>query len=153
MDKLNIGDKAPEFEGLDQHGNLIILKNFSGSKVILYFYPKDNTPGCTQEACNLRDNESLLLKKGFKIVGISADNQASHLKFSEKYQLQFPLIADTEKEIIKKYDVWGKKKFMGKEYEGVLRTTFVIAEDGRIERIFYKVKTKEHAEQILKEYN
>lgn len=150
---LKIGDKAPSFSGNDAYGKNISLKEFSGRKLILYFYPKDNTPGCTAEACNLKDNEKELLDKGFAIVGVSADSEASHRKFIDKYSLPFPLISDTEKKIIKDYGVWGLKKFMGKEYMGIIRTTFVISEDGIIEKIFEKVKTKEHTEQILKEYN
>ncbi len=149
--KLKEGDKAPEFEATDQKGEKIALKDFSGSKVILFFYPKDNTPGCTAEACNLRDNYDDLLEKGFKIIGVSADSQKSHQKFTEKFRLPFPLIPDTEKEIIKSYDVWGPKKFMGREYDGIHRTTFVISEDGSIEKIIAKVKTKDHSDQIVKE--
>ena len=116
---------------------------------MLYFYPKDNTPGCTAQACNLRDNYDSLLSKGYKVIGISADTQQSHQKFIEKHSLPFPLIADTEKAIIKDYGVWGPKKFMGKSYDGIHRTTFVIDEQGIIEEIIEKVKTKEHANQIL----
>jgi thioredoxin-dependent peroxiredoxin len=150
--KLKAGDKAPLFEALDQFGNKISLKDFAGSKVILYFYPKDDTPGCTAEACNLRDNNSLLLEKGFKIIGVSADKAASHVKFTDKYNLNFPLIADTEKSIIQAYGAWGRKKFLGKEYDGILRTTFVIGEDGNILKIFEKINTKDHADQILAEF-
>lgn len=149
--KLKIGDKAPEINAVDHQGNPISLEDFRGQKVILYFYPKDDTPGCTAEACNLRDNYDDLLEKGYRIIGVSADSEESHRKFSEKYRLPFPLIADTEKEIVKKYDVWGLKKFMGREYEGINRTTFVISEEGKIENIITKVKTKDHADQILSE--
>jgi peroxiredoxin Q/BCP len=149
--KLKEGDKAPHFEAIDQQGNKLSLKDFEGSKVILYFYPKDNTPGCTAEACNLRDNYDDLLEKGFKVIGISADSQKSHQKFTEKFRLPFPLIPDTEKEIINAYGVWGPKKFMGREYEGILRTTFVISEKGDIEKIIRKVKTKDHYDQVLSE--
>lgn len=147
--KLDIGLKAPEFKGLDQNGDTISLEDFKGSKLILYFYPKDNTPGCTAESCDLRDNYDMWLAKGYKIVGISPDTQSSHQKFIAKYELPFPLIADTEKEIIKAYGAWGLKKMYGKEYEGLLRTTFVIDEKGIIEHIFAKVKTKDHTNQIL----
>lgn len=140
---------APAFAGNDQQGNQVQLSDFSGSKVILFFYPKDNTPGCTAEACNLRDNYDLLLEKGFKIIGISPDTQASHQKFAEKFSLPFPLIPDPGHEILKAYGVWGPKKFMGREYEGVLRTTFVLDEKGNILKILDKVKTKDHASQIL----
>jgi peroxiredoxin Q/BCP len=149
--KLKEGDKAPAFEGVDTFGKPVKLEDFNGSKLILFFYPKDNTPGCTAEACNLRDNYDDLLNKGFKIVGVSADSKKSHQKFTEKYKLPFPLIADTEKELIKAYGAWGPKKFMGKEYEGIIRSTFVISEEGKIEKIIAKVKTKDHTDQILSE--
>jgi thioredoxin-dependent peroxiredoxin len=150
--KLKAGDIAPLFEALDQFGNNISLKDFAGSKVILYFYPKDDTPGCTAEACSLRDSNSLLLEKGFKIIGVSADNIKSHVKFTEKYSLPFPLIADTDKKIIQDYGAWGRKKFLGREFDGILRTTFVIGEDGHILKIFEKINTKDHAAQILAEF-
>jgi peroxiredoxin Q/BCP len=149
MTKLKAGDKAPELNAPDQNGNIIKLSNYKGSKVVLYFYPKDDTPGCTAEACNLRDNYNLLLKKGFIIIGVSADNEKSHKKFIEKYKLPFPLIADTDKKVCNAYGVWGKKKFMGKEYDGINRTTFVISEDGIIEDIIEKVDTKNHTEQLI----
>jgi peroxiredoxin Q/BCP len=149
--KLKAGDKAPAINGVDQFGNNISLDDFTGSKVILYFYPKDDTPGCTAEACNLRDNYSNLLEKGFKIIGISTDNARSHLKFTEKYALPFPLIPDTDKKIVQDYGVWGKKKFMGREYDGINRTTFVISEDGHIMKIIEKVDTKDHTNQVLAE--
>jgi peroxiredoxin Q/BCP len=152
MTQLKIGDTAPNFQTVDQEGNPIILNDFKGSKVILFFYPKANTPGCTAEACNLRDHYSELLGKGFKILGVSADDQKKQKSFMEKQQLPFPLIPDTDKKVIMDYGVWGPKKFMGKEYEGINRITFVISEQGKIEKIFTKVKTKEHAEQILEEY-
>ncbi len=149
MTHLKKGDKAPAFTGEDQNGKTISLNSYKGSKIVLYFYPKDNTPGCTAQACNLRDNYDSLLSKGYKVIGISADTQQSHQKFIEKHSLPFPLIADTEKAIIKDYGVWGPKKFMGKSYDGIHRTTFVIDEQGIIEEIIEKVKTKEHANQIL----
>ncbi|PLX13884.1 MAG: thioredoxin-dependent thiol peroxidase [Marinilabiliales bacterium] len=149
MTKLKVGDKAPEFKGVDQNENPISLSDFKGSNLILYFYPKDNTPGCTNEACDLRDNYNMWLEKGYKVVGVSPDSVASHQKFISKYDLPFPLIADTEKEIIKSYGAWGPKKLYGREYEGLLRTTFVIDEQGTISEIFSKVKTKDHTNQIL----
>ena len=153
MSELNIGDQAPEFTGIDQDGNPVSLKAFKGKKVILYFYPKDNTPGCTAEACNLRDNHDVLLKKGFIIIGVSADDEKSHKNFVEKNVLPFPLLADKEKIIINAFGVWGKKKLYGREYEGINRMTFIISEEGLIEKIFTKVDTKNHAEQILKALN
>ncbi len=149
MTKLNIGDKAPDFNGLNQNGDSVRLEDFKGTKLILYFYPKDNTPGCNAEACNLRDNHEMWLSKGYKVLGVSPDKQESHQKFIAKFDLPFPLISDTEKEIIKAYGAWGPKKLYGREYEGLLRSTFVISEDGKIEQIFMKVKTKDHTNQIL----
>ncbi len=143
------GQKAPDFNGVDQNGNAISLNGFKGQKLILYFYPKDNTPGCTAEACDLRDNYDMWLSKGYKVVGVSPDSVRSHQKFVEKYNLPFPLISDPEKEILKAYGAWGPKKLYGREYEGVLRTTFMINENGVIEQVFTKVKTKEHTKQIL----
>ncbi len=144
-----VGDKAPDFKGKDQDGNNISLKDFKEKKIVLYFYPKDDTPGCTVEACNLRDNYAELKKKGYAIVGVSADDEIKHQKFIEKYQLPFPLIADVNHKIIKNYDVWGLKKFMGKEYAGINRTTFVIDEKGILEKVITDVITKNHTEQIL----
>ena len=152
MATLKIGDEAPEINAKDQNGILISLKDFIGKKVIVYFYPKDDTPGCTAEACNLRDNYEQLISTGFKIIGISADDEKKHQKFSDKYHLPFPLIADTEKKIINAYGVWGPKKFMGRTFDGINRTTFVVSEDGKIEKIFSKVDTKNHTQQILEEY-
>ncbi len=149
MSTLRIGDKAPAFEAVDQDGNPISLQDYSGKKLVLYFYPKDDTPGCTAEACNLRDNYTLLLKKGYEIVGVSADDERSHKKFIEKYVLPFPLLADKDKKILMAYGAWGKKNLYGKEYDGILRTTYVISEKGIIEKIFSKVDTKNHTEQIL----
>ncbi len=150
MGKLVVGDKAPAIHAKDQHGNDIKLEDFKGNKVVLYFYPKDNTPGCTAEACSLRDNYDALLKQGFKVIGVSPDDEKSHQKFIEKYDLPFPLISDTDKKVLNDYGVWGRKKFMGKEYDGVIRTTFVIDEEGKLAEIIEKVDTKKHAEQILK---
>jgi peroxiredoxin Q/BCP len=149
MSHLKPGDIAPAIASTDQSGNQVTLASFAGSKVILYFYPKDDTPGCTAEACNLRDNYQDLLDKGFKIIGVSADDEKSHKKFSEKYVLPFPLLADKAKEIIRAYGVWGKKKLYGKEYEGINRMTFIIDESGKIQHIFTKVDTKNHTAQIL----
>ena len=149
--KFKIGDKAPAFEAVDQDGKTIKLEDFKGTNLILYFYPKDNTPGCTAESCDLRDNYQMWLDKGYKVVGVSPDSEKSHQKFIAKYNLPFPLIADTDKSIIKSYGAWGLKKMYGKEYEGLLRTTFVIDGEGTITNIFEKVKTKEHTAQILSE--
>ena len=145
------GDKAPDFTGIDQDGNNVSLCSQVGSKVVLYFYPKDNTPGCTAEACNLNDNYDDLIKRGFEVIGVSPDSEQSHIKFISKYNLRFNLIADTDKSILKRYDAWGLKKLYGKEYEGVLRTTFLIDENGIIEHVFGKVDTKNHTQQIISE--
>jgi peroxiredoxin Q/BCP len=153
MMQLTEGMKAPDFEGIDQNGNTVRLSDFAGKKVILYFYPKDNTPGCTAEACNLRDNYDHLLKKGFKVVGVSPDSEKSHKGFAGKYTLPFPLIADTEKKILNDYGVWGEKQMYGKSYLGVIRTTFTIDEKGVIEKIITKVDTSGHSEQIFSLYN
>ena len=151
MSTLKIGDEAPAFEAVDQDGNPISIRYYSGKKLILYFYPKDDTPGCTAEACNLRDNYDLLLKKGYNIVGVSADDDRSHKKFIKKYVLPFPLISDKDKKILKAYGAWGQKILYGREYDGILRTTYVISEKGIIEKVFSKVDTKNHTEQILGE--
>lgn len=145
---LKAGDPAPGFQSSDQDGNTVSLSDFLGSKLVLFFYPKDNTPGCTAEACNLRDNYEELKKEGFRLLGVSADSSKKHQNFIAKYDLPFPLLADEEKQVIKAYGVWGKKKFMGREFDGIHRTTFVIDEKGIIERIIAKVKTKDHAAQI-----
>lgn len=147
---LKIGDKAPDFQGVDQNSNPIKLSDYKGKKLIIYFYPKDNTPGCTAQACNLRDNYNSLLEQGYSIIGISKDSVTSHQKFIDKYQLPFPLISDTSTEIIKLYNAWGEKKFMGKTYEGILRKTYVIDSSGVIIDIIEKVQTKDHASQIIK---
>jgi len=149
--KLKSGDKAPDINSTDQNGNPVKLADFLGHKVILYFYPKDDTPGCTAEACSLRDGYAVLLAKGYKIIGVSADSDKSHKKFADKYHLPFPLLPDTSKEIINAYGVWGPKKFMGRAYDGILRTTFIIGEDGKILKIIEDVKTKNHADQVLAE--
>ncbi len=146
--KLKVGDKAPDFfyKLADQE-----QKDLKGKKTILYFYPKDNTSGCTAEACNLRDNYELLKSKGFEVVGVSPDSEKSHNNFTDKYSLPFKLVADTEKEILQAFDAWGEKKMYGKSYMGVLRKTFIISENGIIEKIIDKVDTKEHAKQILED--
>ncbi len=149
MATIKVGDFAPLFRGLNQNEKEISLESFRGKKVILYFYPKDNTPGCTAETCNLNDNYQMWIRKGYEVIGVSPDNVASHKKFAEKYSLGFNLIADTETSILQAYGVWGEKKMYGKSYMGVLRTTFVIDENGKIEAIFDKVDTKEHTKQII----
>jgi peroxiredoxin Q/BCP len=149
MIQLKEGLVAPLFEGTDQNGNIIKSDDFKGKKLVLYFYPKDNTPGCTAEACNLRDNYELFLRKGFAVVGVSPDSEKSHNNFAGKFALPFPLIADTSKKIINDFGVWGEKKMYGKSYFGVLRTTFIIDEKGIIEKIIAKVDTSEHTSQIF----
>ena len=148
MITLKEGDKAPDFTGKDQNGKEVSLKELKGKKVVLFFYPRDNTPGCTAEACNLRDNYSALKKQGYEIIGISTDSEKSHQKFIDKFKLPFNLIADTDKKIVTDYGVYGKKKFLGKEYMGIYRTTFIINEEGSIEKVIDKVDTKNHTEQI-----
>lgn len=149
MTELKTGDAAPDFTGLTDQGETVSLSDFSGQKLIIYFYPKDDTPGCTAQACNLRDNYAAMRKAGYQILGVSPDSVKKHQKFKEKYDLPFPLIADTDKTMLNAYGVWGEKKFMGRTYDGVHRTTFVIDENGQIEEVITKVKTKAHAEQIL----
>ncbi|MFT6948377.1 MAG: peroxiredoxin Q/BCP [Vicingaceae bacterium] len=151
MFHLNIGDEAPEINAKDENGNNFQLSAHKGKKIVLYFYPKDSTPGCTTQACNLKDNYAELQKRGYEVVGVSADDEVKHQKFIAKYNLPFTLLADTDKKVIQDYGVWGLKKFMGKEYDGIHRTTFVIDEEGKIEEIIQKVKTKAHTEQILKD--
>ena len=152
MTHLKVGDKAPFFSGNNQNGISTKLTDFKDKKLILYFYPKDNTPGCTAESCNLSENHEELLKKGFCVLGVSPDNETSHIKFIKKYNLKFDLIADVQKTICMDYGVWGEKKFMGREYLGVYRTTFIINNDQEIEKIFHKVETKNHTQQILESY-
>lgn len=149
MTTLKKGDKAPSFSVKNQEGKLIQLGDFKGKKVVLFFYPKASTPGCTMEACNLRDNYETFKRKGYEVIGVSADSERRQLNFSTKQELPYSLLADVDKQVINAYGVWGPKKFMGREYEGIHRTTFVIDEDGVIEEIITKVKTKEHAAQIL----
>jgi peroxiredoxin Q/BCP len=146
------GTPAPQFEGTDQNGNSVKLSSFLGKKVVLYFYTKDNTPGCTAEACSLRDNYEELLKQGFAVLGVSPDSVSSHGKFAAKYELPFPLIADPEKKILTAYGAYGEKTMYGKKVTGVIRTTFIIDEDGIIEKVIKKVDTKAHAPQIFKLY-
>ncbi|MCU4163620.1 thioredoxin-dependent thiol peroxidase [Carboxylicivirga caseinilyticus] len=153
MSVLKEGDKAPVFKGINQDNKTITLEDFKGKKVILYFYPKDNTPGCTAESCNLSENYDELTSKGFEVIGVSPDSISSHQKFIAKHNLRFNLIADTEKEILEMYNAWGEKKLYGKTYMGVLRKTFIIDEEGTITKIFEKVKTKDHTNQILSELN
>lgn len=147
---LEVGDKAPEFTTTDQDGNEVKLSDYKGKKVVLYFYPRDNTPGCTAEACNLRDNYEFLQKQGYEVLGVSTDTEKSHLKFKEKQNLPFTLLADTEKDIHEKYGTWVEKNMYGRKYMGTARKTFIIDEKGNIEDIIGKVKTKDHTAQILK---
>lgn len=149
MTTLKVGDKAPDFTAKDSEGNSIKLIDYKGKKVVLFFYPKASTPGCTVEACNLRDNYARFIKKGYEIIGVSADSAKRQQNFIDKYDLPFPLLADVEKTVINAYKVWGLKKFMGREYDGIHRTTFVIDERGIIEEVITKVKTKEHSTQLL----
>ena len=151
MIQLVEGIAAPAFSGINQNGETISLAGFKGKKLILYFYPKDDTPGCTAEACNLNDNYDFWISKGYEVIGVSPDSEASHQKFIKKYGLKFNLIADTTKEILEAYGVWGEKVNYGKTYMGVIRTTFVINEEGVIEKVFKKVDTKEHTNQIVKD--
>jgi len=146
---LQKGDAAPGFSAKDQNGNEIKLSDFEGKKVILYFYPKDDTPGCTAQACNLRDNYEAILNKGYVVLGVSVDNEKSHVKFIKKFDLPFPLLADTDHAIVESYGVWVEKSMYGRTYMGTARTTFVIDEKGVIEEIIQKVDTKNHTDQIL----
>jgi len=150
MTTLKIGDKAPDFSGIDHNGSTVQLKDFKGKKVVLFFYPKASTPGCTAEACDLQNNMERFVAQNYQVIGVSADSQKRQLNFAVKNNLQYPLIADEDKVVINAYGVWGPKKFMGREFDGIHRTTFIINEDGFIEDIIAKVKTKEHAQQILK---
>ena len=148
---INVGDKIPEILGKDQNGNEIMSSAYAGKKLVLYFYPKDMTPGCTNEACNLRDNYSDLRAKGYEVIGVSVDDEKKHQKFIEKYELPFSLIADTDKKLVEEFGVWGEKKMCGRTYMGTFRTTFLINEEGIVERIITpkEVKVKEHAQQII----
>ncbi len=146
---LKVGDKVPDFSAKDQDGNTINLSDYKGKKLVVFFYPKANTPGCTAEACNLRDNYKELQDQGFEILGVSADSEKKQSNFKNKYEFPFPLLADEDHTVINTFGVWGPKKFMGKEYDGIHRTTFVIDGDGVVESVIDKVKTKDHAAQLL----
>ncbi|MBQ2787538.1 MAG: thioredoxin-dependent thiol peroxidase [Bacteroidaceae bacterium] len=146
---LEVGDKIPDFLGLDEEGRELHLSDFAGSKLIVYFYPKDNTPGCTAEACSLRDGMEELVASGYAVIGVSTDSIASHKRFKEKQTLNFPLISDADRRLIEAFGAWGEKKMAGRTYMGILRTTFIVGEDGRIERVIKKVNTKDAARQIL----
>jgi len=150
MTTLTKGDKAPQFTGIDESGKTHSLADYAGKKLVVFFYPKADTPGCTAEACDLRDNYHFLQAQGYELLGISADNQKKQAKFKEKYNLPFPLIADEDKAVINAFGVWGPKKFMGRIFDGINRTTFLIDENGDIEDVITDVKTKAHAAQILK---
>ncbi|MBN8836867.1 MAG: thioredoxin-dependent thiol peroxidase [Sphingobacteriia bacterium] len=152
MITLKEGDKAPAFKGKDQDGNTISLADYKGRKLVLYFYPEDDTPTCTVQACNLRDNYALLQKEGFEVLGISPDNEQKHKKFEAKYNLPFTLIADPQHKIIEKYGVWGEKQLYGRKYMGLHRTTFLINEKGIVIKIFLKPKNKQHAEEVIAKY-
>jgi len=149
MTHLKVGDKAPNFEALDQDGNTIKLSDYKGKKLVVFFYPKASTPGCTAEACNLNDNFKRFESLNYEILGVSADSQNRQSNFKNKYGFEYPLLADEDKSVIEAFGVWGPKKFMGKEYDGIHRITFVIDENGVLENVIFKVKTKAHAEQIL----
>ena len=149
MNTLKVGDKVPSFTAKDQDGNSISLSDYAGKKLVVFFYPKANTPGCTSEACNLRDNYKELQSEGFELLGVSADNEKKQANFKNKYEFPFPLLADEDREVINAFGVWGPKKFMGREYDGIHRMTFVINGDGVVEKVIEKVKTKDHAAQLL----
>lgn len=150
MTTLQIGDKAPDFQSINQDENAVSLSNFEGKKLVLFFYPKASTPGCTLEACNLSENYSRFVAQGYDVLGVSADSPKRQSNFKNKYEFPYDLLADEDKSVINAYGVWGQKKFMGREYDGIHRITFVIDEKGVIEDIITKVKTKEHTAQILK---
>jgi len=149
MNMLKVGDKVPDFSAKDQDGNTINLSDYKGKKLVVFFYPKANTPGCTAEACNLRDNYKELQDQGYELLGVSADSEKKQSNFKNKYEFPFPLLADEDHTVINTFGVWGPKKFMGREYDGIHRTTFVIDGDGVVENVIEKVKTKDHAAQIL----
>ena len=149
MTTLKVGDNAPDFTVTDQAGNTHTLRDYAGKKLVLYFYPKDNTPACTNQACNLRDHYPDLQAQGIAVLGVSMDNARSHQKFIDKFELPFPLVVDTERALIDTYKVWGEKQFMGRTYDGIHRTTFLIDEKGNVEGIIEKPKTKQHSEEIL----
>jgi len=149
MTRLKVGDKAPDFKATDEQGKTVSLSDYQGKKLVIFFYPKANTPTCTTEACNLRDNFKLLKEKGYEIIGVSADSQRKQANFKKKYNFPYPLIADVDKDVINAFEVWGPKKFMGRTFDGIHRVTFVIDESGIISKIIDKVKAKEHALQVL----
>ncbi|AJR04293.1 thioredoxin-dependent thiol peroxidase [Siansivirga zeaxanthinifaciens] len=149
MKTLKKGDVVPNFESKDENGNSVSLNDYKGKKLIVFFYPKANTPGCTAEACNLRDNYAVLQEQGYELLGVSADDEKKQANFKNKYEFPFPLLADEDKTVINTFGVWGPKKFMGKEYDGIHRMTFIINEEGVVARVIDKVKTKDHAAQIL----
>ena len=149
---LKEGDKAPDFKSTDQNGNKVKLSDFKGKRVVLYFYPKDDTPGCTKEACSFRDADDVYRKKGIKVLGVSTDDEKSHQKFISKFQLPFDLLADTDKSIVESYGVWGEKSMYGKKYMGTNRKTFLIDEKGKIAKIFDKVNVSEHADEVLEAF-
>jgi len=149
MNMLKVGDKVPDFSAKDQDGNTINLSDYKGKKLVVFFYPKANTPGCTAEACNLRDNYKELQAQGYELLGVSADSEKKQSNFKNKYEFPFPLLADEDHRVINTFGVWGPKKFMGREYDGIHRTTFVVDGDGKVENLIEKVKTKDHAAQIL----
>ncbi|MXN90245.1 thioredoxin-dependent thiol peroxidase [Flavobacterium sp. Sd200] len=151
MTTLNKGDKAPDFKGIDQDGKQHTLADYAGKKLVVYFYPKADTPGCTAEACNIRDNYHRFIAQNYEVLGVSADSQKKLQKFKEKYELPFPLLSDEDKSVINAFGVWGPKKFMGRVFDGIHRTTFVIDEKGIIDEVITAVKTKEHSDQILKQ--
>ncbi|MEQ1642038.1 MAG: thioredoxin-dependent thiol peroxidase [Pyrinomonadaceae bacterium] len=152
MNMLKEGDKAPAFEANDQDGNSVKLKDLKGQRVVLYFYPKDDTPGCTKEACSFRDADEIYKSKGIRVLGVSTDNEKSHQKFISKFQLPFDLLADTEKKIVEDYGVWGEKSMYGKKYMGTFRKTFLIDEKGKIVKIFEKVDVAKHADEVLEAF-
>lgn len=149
---LKEGDKAPDFKATDQNGNIVKLKDLKGQRVALYFYPKDDTPGCTKQACSFRDADAVFKEKGIRVLGVSIDSEKSHQKFITKYELPFDLLADTDKQIVEAYGVWGEKSMYGKKYMGTHRKTFLIDEKGKIVKIFDKVKVAEHADEVLEAF-
>ncbi|NMH88196.1 thioredoxin-dependent thiol peroxidase [Flavivirga algicola] len=151
MNTLKVGDKAPNFEAFDEQGNIVKLSDFAGKKLVVFFYPKANTPTCTVEACNLRDEYAVLKEQGYEILGVSADSQKKQSNFKKKFNFPYPLLADVDKEVINAFGVWGEKKFMGRIFDGIYRITFVINEEGIIEKVIDKVKAKIHAAQILEQ--